>query len=406
MLPNLAVLIEKCQEIGVAKSDIPMKGKKLSKADCVAILSDSTMPEGGLPYDAITPMLCFAEWNLKPAEQKHIWDSKKWIAQKKLNGCRLEIHFVKNVGIFAHSRTISVKTWRFQELTDQLLFKDYVPDFDATIDAEVIVEKSIDTRNYTTKGEVTKTSLHSTVSLLHLEASASRRLQIEQDAPLMIQVFDIMKMDGKDLTSQPLHVRLAILKLFEDKMRMPVVRAELGHYFQFPEYTAEDKREFMQKIIEAGGEGVVLKNLEHKYVASSSRPRKGWVKVKKRRDHDAFVSGFKPGEKGSGWENLVGALEFSVHLKDGGTHVLGYGTNLPLETRKALTFYDPDARRPELRREWYGRVAQISGQDISARELRLSHCTIDRWREGVDGKDAQDCIEDLEDLRKAANWVG
>ena len=404
MLPNLAVLVEKCQELGVVKSDIPMKGKKLSKADCVVVLRNANLPPGGLPYDEITPMLCFAEWNLKPAEQKDIWTSNKWVAQKKLNGCRLILHFVEGVGIFAHSRTISVKTWRFQELTNQLLIKDYVPSFSASVDSEVIVEKPIDTREYTAKGEVTKTSLHSTTALLHLESSASRKIQVEQDAPLMFQVFDIMSWQGKDLRSFPLWKRLLKITEFLNYMSNRESWNDLASYFQFPEVQQENKREFMQKIIDEGGEGVILKNLEHKYVDSSSRPRKGWVKVKRRREHDAFVSGFKPGEKGSGWENLVGALEFSVHLKGGGTHVIGYGTNLPLETRRALTL-NPDGR-VRLEPEWYGRVAQISGQDISARELRLSHCTIDRWREGVDGKDPQDCIEDLEDLKEAANWVG
>ncbi|HEC65658.1 MAG TPA: hypothetical protein ENI23_10200 [bacterium] len=405
MLPNLAVLIKKCEELGFSQDQIPMKGKKLSKADCVAILRDANLPEGGLPYQEITPMLCFAEWNLKLAEQKEIWISSKWIAQKKLNGCRLEIHFVKGVGIFAHSRTISVKTWRFQELTNQLLIKDYVPSFSATIDTEVIVEKPIDTRNYTAKGEITKTSLHSTVSLLHIEASASRKIQIEQDAPLMFQVFDIMNWQGQDLRALPLYRRLKVVTEFKNYISNQESWNDLASYFQFPEWTSENKREFMQQIIDEGGEGVVLKNLEYKYVDSSSRSRKGWVKVKRRREHDAFVSGFKLGEPGSGWENLVGALEFSVNLKGGGTHVIGYGTNLPFETRKAMTCPTMGGKFA-LREDWYDRVAEISGQDISARELRLSHCTIDRWREGVDGKLPEDCIEDLEDLKEAANWVG
>lgn len=403
MLPNLAILINKCQEMGVPSAEIPMKGKKISKADCVAVLRQAHLPVGGLLYEEITPMLCFAEWNLKPAEQRDIWTSNKWVAQKKLNGCRLILHFVKDVGIFAHSRTVSVKTWRFQELTDKLLFKDYAPSFSATIDAEVIVEKPIDTRDYTAKGEVTKTSLHSTTSLLHIESSASLEIQRKQDAPLMVQVFDIMKWEEKSLVVQPLSYRIAKLALF----KAYIVDAELDKWFEFPEFVKENKKEYCQKIFDEGGEGVILKNLEHKYVDSSSRPRKGWVKVKRRREHDAFVSGFKPGEPGSGWEKLVGAIEFSVNLKDGGTHVIGYATNIPFETRKEITNNNPDGK-PRLHAQWYNRVAEISGQDISARELRLSHCTIDRWRptEGPDAKFPEDCIEDMDDLKSAANWVG
>jgi len=402
MLPNLSKLIEKCEEIGFSKDSIPMSGKKLTKADCVLVLRKANLPEGGLQYNEITPMLCFAEWNLKLVEQKDIWTSKRWIAQKKLNGCRLIIHFVKGVGVFAHSRTISVKTWRFQELTDKLLWNDFVPDFDATIDSEVIVEKPIDTRGVTAKGELTKTSLHSTTSLLHLESSASHKVQIEQDAPLMIQCFDIMKFEDRRLTSMPLHMRLGALDLFKYR----IAETEIGKYFQFPEWTAENKKEFAKKIMAEGGEGVILKNLEHKYVFSSSRPRKGWVKVKRKREHDAFVSGFQLGTEGKGFEDLVGSLEFSVHLKEGGTHMIGRPTNLSLKLRKKITIIGEDGK-PTLKPKMLGKVAEISGQDISARELRLSHCTIERWRtKGVDAKDSSDCIEVLEDLKKAAAWAG
>lgn len=61
--------------------------------------------------------------------------------------------------------------------------------------------------------------------------------------------------------------------------------------------------------------------------------------MKRRQEYDAFVTGFKRGEKGTAWENLVGALEFSVHTKTGETHVIGYATNLPSkpERRSATT---------------------------------------------------------------------
>ena len=404
MLPNLAILIKKCEEIGFSKDQIPMKGRKLCKNDCVAVLSASTMPAGGLLYEEVTPMLCFAEWNLKEAERKDIWTSQRWAAQKKLNGCRLEVHFVKGVGVFAHSRTISVKTWRFQELTDHLLFRNYVPDFTASIDAEVIVEKPIDTRAYTAKGEVTKTSLHSTTSLLHIEASASLEIQVKQDAPLMVQTFDITKWNGKSCKSVPLYARLTILGDFMKRIGEDF--DEIGQYFLFPEMVIDDKRGFAKKVFAEGGEGVILKNLEHKYVDSASRPRKGWVKVKKKREHDAFVTGYQLGTEGKGYENLVGSLEFSVNLKGGGTHMIGRPTNLSLDLRKKITVMGADGKAT-LNPKVLGKVAEISGQDISARELRLSHCTIERWRnKGADAKDASDCIEDLEDLKKAASWVG
>lgn len=401
MLPNLDKLVEKCRAIG---KEPVASGKRLSKDDCVKILREYHLPEGGLPYTELTPMLCFAEWNLKPEEQAKVWKSPTWVAQRKLNGCRLIMHFVAGKGVYAHSRTISLKTWRFQELTQQLLFRDFVPDFDATIDCEVIVEKPIDTRGYTAKGELTKTSLHSTTALLHLEPEASRKVQIEQDAPLTVQVFDIPKIDDFDLRPAKLSQRLKYLQVFMDRISV----TDVAKYFQFVPVTAEDKRGYFEKIVKEGGEGVILKNLNATYEDSSSRSRDGWIKVKKRIEYDAFVSGFKPGEPGSGWEKLVGALEFSVHTKDGKDHVIGYASNLPLELRKAMTIGGGTEPAPRLDQKWMGRVAEISGQDISARELRLSHCTLDRWRyeDGPDFKDESQCVVDMADLRSKAEWVG
>lgn len=402
MLPNLAVLEKKCKDLGL---EVKPAGKKLGKEDCVRVLREYHLPEGGLPYEEITPMLCFAEWNLKEDEQKRAWTGRGWVAQKKLNGCRLVLHFVKDVGIFAHSRTISVKTWRYEELTNKLLIKDYKPNFSATVDCEVIIEKPIDTTPYTSgKGDVTKTSLHSTTAVLHLADESSIRLQKEQDAPLMFQVFDIMKWEKGDLRRLPLSRRLNHLTEFVKRIgEIP----ELSKYFEFPELVTDNRRAFFEKIVKEGGEGVILKHLDAPYIDSSSRRRDAWVKVKKRIEFDTFVTGFIRGSAGTGWEKMIGALEFSVNTEKG-KHVIGYASNITLETRQKITQYDPTTDTVKLHPAMYGKVAQISGQDISARELRLSHCTIDRWRpkQGPDAKRAEECIVKMEDLRAAAEWVG
>lgn len=402
MLPNLDKLVQKCAALGL---EVKPAGKKLGKEDCVRVLRQHFLPPGGLPYEEVTPMLCFAEWNLKPDEQRAIWQSTQWAAQRKLNGCRLIVHFVKGKGIYAHSRTVSLKTYRFQELTDQLLISKVKPTFSATVDCEVMIEKPIDTRSYTAKGEITKTSLHSTTAVLHLEAEMARKIQVEQDCPLMFHVFDIMSLDGKKITHLMLKDRLQNLELVKDLI---MATPELAPYFVWPELVTIDKKGFAERIIAEGGEGVILKNLRAPYEDSSSRPRTGWVKVKKRIEFDAFVTGFKRGDADTAWKNMVGALEFSVYTKDGKTHVLGYGTNLTMEQRQKVTVYDKATDTVSLVPGVLGKVAEISGQDISARSLRLSHCTIDRWRpkDGPDGKRADECVVDLDDLEQRAEWVG
>jgi ATP-dependent DNA ligase len=399
MLKRLSELETKCHNLGLT---VVPKGTKLAKSDCIAALREHYMPEGGLAYEEITPMQCFAEWNLEDSEREAIWDSPKWVAQEKLNGCRIILHFVKGVGVFGHSRTVSVKTFRFQDLTDKLLIRGFVPDFDATVDAEALVEKSIDTRNYTSKGEVSETTLHSTTAILHLEASKACQIQIDQDAAIQFKVFDIMRWEGRDITSLSLSERLRILNLFDEALE----GSDLEKVFHFPVTCQFDKPSFYQEIIDAGGEGVVLKNLDSPYIASSSRSRKGWVKVKARVEFDAFVSDFQRGDPGKGWENLVGALVFSVHTEEG-VHEIAKCSSLPLDLRTEMSTYDEGADRVGIKPEWIGRVAQVSGQEIMPRSYRLSHAVIDRWRftDGADFKASEDCEVNFGEMKEAAKWT-
>lgn len=399
MLPNLSELQKKCEILGLR---VQIAGKKPAKSDYVKALRNHFLPEGGLPFTELTPMQCFAIWNLKPEEEVKCWSNPNWIAQEKLNGCRIILHFVEGVGIFAHSRTVSLKTYRFSELSRSFLFKDYVPDFSATIDTEVQITKPVDTREYTAKGEVTKSSLHSTTAVLSLNPENARKLQIEQDAEFEVKMFDITNLNGQDLKGRPLQRRMKELEQVCER----ISRIQELRNFSIPDYTNSSKKEFYKRVISEGGEGVILKNLQSKYVDSSSRSRTGWVKVKRRQEYDAFVTGFKPGEPGSGWEGLVGALEFSIYDSDtGSTHVLGYASNLTMENRKKISIKKDG--QLQLLPAVYGKVAEISGQDISARSLRLSHCTIDRWRSKAnpDGKTPEACRYSMDDLREGSNWV-
>lgn len=406
MIPTLAVLEKKCKALGLV---VKQSGKRPAKADYVQALRAHFLPKdypAGLPYEEISPMLCFAVWNLKEDEAEAVWASDRWIAEWKENGCRGIFHRVVGVGSFMHSRTVSLKTWRFQELQRQILpevvteiekvFADSV-----TLDLELIIEKPVDTRPYTAKGEVTKTSLHSTTAVLHLESASAHKLQREQDAPLHFKVLDVVKWKGQDARRTPLRVRL---DWREDVMKMVAANPVLAPLFHKPQSTRVAKKAFFDNVVASGGEGVILKNLESLYEATTSRGRAAWVKAKKRIEFDAFVSGFKRGEAGSGWENLVGALEFSVHTERG-VHVLGYVTNLTMEDRVAMSEFD--GTLVSLKAEMYGKVAEISGQDVSAREMRLSHCTLDRWRTGTgDQKSADECRVSLKDLEVASAWVG
>lgn len=401
-LPKIAELQQKCVDLGYPWDQVA----SLGKAGCVSLLRKAHLPEGGLPYMELTPMLCFPMWKMHQWEQDAIWDnhSNMWVAQEKLNGVRVICHFVAGKGIYLHTRTTSVRTWRYQEVTEQFLLAEWIPDFSCTLDCEAIIDCPIDSGRKTGN---TKSTLASTVTALHLEATESRRLQREQGAPLRLQVFDITQWGEIDLREDPLWIRLENLGMLIEVLGKTPIR----DYFLFSEVIEEDFRGAMQRVVRAGGEGLIFKHLNSNYIDSSSRKRDGWVKTKRRMEFDAFVSGFKPGEPGTEWEGMVGSLEFSVYLTDNlsdpenpNKHIIGYASAMPMELREKVS------ERTELglflNKDYMGRVAQISGQDISARQLRLTHCTIDRWRDsGVDCKDSMECVESLGDLERMAKWV-
>jgi ATP-dependent DNA ligase len=415
MQRRLDQLQAECQKLGLT---VRQTGKRPAKDDYIRALRAHFMPAEGLPYTELQPMLCFPVWQLKPEEAEHRWTSPSWIAQRKLNGCRIILHFVKGVGVFAHSRTTSLKNYRMQELTPKLLFNEYVPEFSATLDAEAIVEKAIDTRGYTAKGEVTKTTLHSTICALHLEPAQALRLQREQAAPLTIHVFDVTSRNGQDLRMTPLAGRLTVLSdMFRNELRCPsgwtaeqAAKAGIKEpqaYLRYPTYTAQDKRGFFERTLKEGGEGVILKNLSSPYIDSSSRSRDAWVKVKRRVEFDAFVTGFLRGEPDTAWKNLVGALEFSViDEKSGKLHPIAMCSNLTLENRQKITVYDAATDKVTLHPSMYGKVAEVSGQDVTARVYRLSHATVDKWRkkDGPDAKRKEDCTVDLDEVKARADW--
>jgi ATP-dependent DNA ligase len=154
----------------------------------------------------------------------------------------------------------------------------------------------------------------------------------------------------------------------------------------------EEKENFLNTILESGGEGVVVHNLNAVYCVSENRDKDGFIKIKRqigaKKDVigdtiDAWVSGFKMSSEKAGNAGIIGALELSTYvLKDDGStkeHVIAYCSNIPLEMRKEITKYDEEGR-PYMAEEMYGLVFEATGQSISAVNMRLTHAKIVRQR--------------------------
>jgi len=115
--------------------------------------------------------------------------------------------------------------------------------------------------------------------------------------PLVVETFDIIHLDGKDLRNYTWQSRRQVLEgLFKDSMQS-VIRPSVVAY------TAEEKRRMFAEATARGEEGVVLKALHSPYLGKRSR---FWLKVKKWYQELCRVMGYTEGTGKR--DNLFGSL--------------------------------------------------------------------------------------------------
>lgn len=154
-------------------------------------------------------------------------------------------------------------------------------------------------------------------------------------------VFDVIKLDGEDMRQKPWCVRREAL----DKLWTPL---GLAHVTKSP--WAPASQQAHDAFLNLGLEGSVCKYMAGRYVNGRSRL---WIKIKPQTTCEAKVVGFKPGRKGSRWENKVGA--FKVELLDNCAETtVKCGTDERHEDATA----NPD--------NWLGKIIEITHLGIQA----------------------------------------
>jgi DNA ligase-1 len=117
--------------------------------------------------------------------------------------------------------------------------------------------------------------------------------QIDRDAPpegIVTFLFDLLHVDGEDLLDAPLHERAARLEAIAPQLRIPSVLTA----------DAEEGQRVLDASLDAGHEGVVVKDAESPYAAG--RRGKAWRKVKPVRTYDLVVLGAEWGHgRRQGW---------------------------------------------------------------------------------------------------------
>lgn len=343
----------------------------------------------------IEPQKARAFKDLDSEAQAFMWDSPRFWAERKYDGVRMLLHFTAD-GIRMTSRRVSLKTNKLHEPTENFPhIRDWpFPEnlIGTVLDCEIIIEKD----GLNTGSTITKGFLNGTVAVSNAGPEKAIWIQKRNSAWANCYLFDVLRLAGKDCTHWPNEKRRELLEKLHAKVfyvaPFPHGWVEKGYpdsrYVLLAEIDSKDKQGFYARIVETGGEGVMLKDRTKPYstVGGSSRPHHWW-KVKKTSTVDAFITGFIPGEKG--YEGLVGAFEVSVFDERGNARPVASVSQMTLAFRREISQVDVNGNL-QLDPVLYNKVVEISFQELT-KTGRGRHAVLIGFR--VD-KDTKDCTAD------------
>ena len=411
--------IECARRMDYLKADCELKGisitpsgKRIMKDDYVKALREWHITKKYGSIDNIPwsmkfmlsiecPQLCKRIKDLKPDQQELVWNSHDWIAEEKIDGVRMIIVWdAAEKKFHFYSRNNSVTDYLPQDYADTIFVTaknfDYPNNF--VLDSEIISSNScLEANTYCL------TQLQSTAALLNLNSEDSKTIQ--RKYPLKFVVFDCLY-DSSSLIDEIWEVRHYHAEKLCSKLLESGFCCELNKVVENTADNQYAKREFFDAVISRYGEGIVLKNRNAKYHATSSRTI-DCVKVKRStadaltKDIDAFVTDYVVGKDDTRNSNMVVGFVFSILLKkqDGSivTHPIAVCSNVSDIIKDDATVISEDGQ-VKLNPDYYGRVATVQGQNISARSLRLTHAVIDCWRPDRSADTTEIILES--DLRK------
>jgi len=132
-------------------------------------------------------------------------------------------------------------------------------------------------------GEIVGDNFNAVQHRVHRE----RELDIKIAAsvyPCVFEIFDILQVNGEDLTKRPLLERKEILAEALD-----------GERIQFVPFVAEKGTVLFEQIKKEGGEGIIAKRKLSTYQVGKRSP--DWLKIKTFKEAEFYVAGLLEGER-------------------------------------------------------------------------------------------------------------
>ena len=205
-------------------------------------------------------------------------DDERWGFEVKWDGVRA-IAYVDDGGATFESRNLLDLTPRYPELAG---LAAALAGRRAVLDGEIVA--------FDDEG---RPSFQQLQSRLNVGSPVAVR-ELAQRVPVCYVVFDVVWLDGDDLTKLT----------YEERRRRLEELALNGPAWQTPAYHPGDGEALLEATRERGLEGVMAKRLDSTYLPGRRSP--AWVKVKNVRGQELVVGGWCPGEGRR--ENRIGSL--------------------------------------------------------------------------------------------------
>ena len=342
--------------------------------------------------EQIFPQLARDIENFSEEEKRQLMISAQWACGEKKNGVRGICHVGKGGNRFT-SRNRCADTYLLHELTDNLphLSALNLSSWQGSIfDGELYLKEDfiqIDEMAFALEGAS---------AILNCGREKAETFQNANRNKIRYYIFDVIKAKNRDLRTLPFKERRETFTQFKK-----FVEAEgYNEFIEFEELIFHDKVGYFKKIIESGGEGIILKDLNAPYFCG--KRSEAWIKVKKSSTTDAIIIGFG---KGKEWDKkgLIGSLELGIFDECGNLRSIGKASSFPLEQRKALTRLEGGV--PALKNEYLGKVVECRFQELN-KNLKGRHLQILGFRTGANAKPVNECFYDFSKTKEKLRLAG
>ena len=325
-----------------------------------------------------TPMLATLLSSQSEDLQNDVWSeySDRWVFERKYNGVRLILFYDED------TQKLEVFTRGLDDYT--MLPLSYTKAFNVMLLNSI---KSLNLHSFVLDTELVfkNDSINEDINTFFEDTIVNKEVFSPDDVKFIL--LDCLVSGGEDITDLSYRTRKEMFSYF--------FRLDLCYTFEPVETISsiESKEEFYYKIVDSGGEGVVVKDLNSKYEFKRST---SWLKIKPTISGtvnlsdtlDAYVSGFLVGDN-----NMISTLLFSIGVDNQGAieyDKLFCKLGVSRELSVKLTRYSDDGSII-LNDGFYHHVAEFVCDGLNS-NLEMIHPRLIVWR--LD-KSFDKCVYDL-----------